>query len=380
MNMEMINRYIDNKFNGRANLILLFSFITFASFSVPAYSQENHLRKEIDKIIRFDADFDAENHPGYLIGIVDNDTTFLLSYPDSAILSSDIFEIGGLTKPFAAFYTIYLANQHKIDLTLPINSFLPEKFRNPELSFFILSDLLTHQIPFPRRPDNLSKKEYNLSDPYAHYSKMDLLEFYQSFVPPKKKRWHRQQLHYSHINYALLEIIMEIHLETAFQESFDAFLKLSLGLEATALSINPDAITEGYNLANQKIPPQTYYSFAASEGLKSNMKDLLKFMSINLFPEKSPMNITIKDVQKIQRKSSVSNHLLHSSGWYILKYPKSPYIYTHSGTTEGHKASMHFCPETATGVIILSKSTTGTGELGLLILRMINYNWTRKTK
>jgi len=47
-------------------------------------------------------------------------------------------------------------------------------------------------------------------------------------------------------------------------------------------------------------------------------------------------------------------------------------VWMHTGHTAGHAAIVALAPRTHTAVVVLSNSAIGTGELGLLILRMIN--------
>lgn len=341
------------------------------------FAQNESLRKEVDKIIKYDADFDYLNHPGFIVAIIDNDSTWILPYYNDSLGKENVFEIGGISKVFTSLYVLELVNKGKLDFSDTINSLFPIEFRNNALNQHTIQDLLTHRIPFPKRPDNLAMREMNLNNPYQNYSKLDLLNYYKDFRPPPQKKFQPQILHYSHINHGLLEIIIESIEEQPFETIIDEYLRNSLGMKKSYFSEIEDTIVQGYGLGDQQTEPLNFNSFNASEGMKSNLEDLIHFVRLNL--QKDPGKIVKSSQEKIQ-KAKVSQQLSFSPAWYILKYRRSPYIYTHSGGTEGHRAYVHFCPETGTGVIILSQSTKGTGELGLLILRMINYNWKRKSR
>jgi CubicO group peptidase (beta-lactamase class C family) len=110
------------------------------------------------------------------------------------------------------------------------------------------------------------------------------------------------------------------------------------------------------------------------------MNDLLHLLKLNLAVSENTLASTTLASQVIHKQSKVSKSLSHSYGWYILQSKSTGSLYTHSGGTERHKAYMHFKPSTKTGIVILSRSSEGTGELGMLILRMINYNWKRKNE
>lgn len=355
-----------------------FISILFLLLSINGYSQHDHLRKEIDKIIRYDTDIEYPEHQGFIVGIIDNDSTYILNFGTNYIDTFDIFELGGLTKVFTSLVSIRLSEMGLINLEEKVNNFFPLEYRNSNLDEWTLADLLMHQIPFPKRPSDLSKKEYNISDPYAYYTKEDLLNYYSSFKPRPKLRWSRNILHYSHINFALIEIILENQLKSPFEDILHSFLLTELEMNCTSSIFPADSISLGFDKSNMIPDPWTFQSFAGSEGIASNLNDLILLMKNNLNTEQCAIQNTVNQSQIIQKQSKVSKILSHSFGWYVLQNKNMGTVYTHSGGTERHRAYMHFKPSTKTGVVILSRSSKGTGELGMLILRMINYNWRRK--
>ena len=75
---------------------------------------------------------------------------------------------------------------------------------------------------------------------------------------------------------------------------------------------------------------------------------------------------------------SYNEKLFYSSGWHGIKINKKTKALINNGNTSGHSAFIGMVPENRTAVVVLSNSAFGTKDLGLLILRMINYNWKRK--
>ncbi len=352
--------------------------VTVLAFCSLICAQSDLLRAEIDKIIRYDTQIQYPDHEGFLIGIIDNDSTYVFHFGANPIDTLDLFEIGGLTKVFSSLYAVFLAESGKIDLASPINETLPSKYQNANLDQYTLEDLLMHQIPFPKRPADLSQKELEVGNPYAFYNKEDLLNYYATFRPRSRPRWSRKVLNYSHINHALIEVILEIMTQSSYRENFNQFLTSEIRMESSVIMCEENALTAGYDRSGQTPPPWTFQSFAASEGMCSNMKDLLTFLQLNLNTKEDDLGNTILESQELKKTSKISKKLSHSLAWYILESRKTGKIYTHSGTTARHKTYIHFKPETKTGVVILSKSSSGTGELGMLILRLINHNWKRK--
>ena len=82
-------------------------YIFFTLLPVFGKSQNlANLRSEIDKIVRFDTEISYELTPGFIVGIIDNDSTYILSFGKSlspsskSLTSEDVFEIASITKTF----------------------------------------------------------------------------------------------------------------------------------------------------------------------------------------------------------------------------------------------------------------------------------------
>ncbi|GLR18291.1 hypothetical protein GCM10007940_29070 [Portibacter lacus] len=332
--------------------------------------QKAELFREIDKIIRFDTDIVYPIEKSFVIGVIIEDSTYVLNFGPEHIDSFDLFEIGGITKVFTSTLASQLDLKNLIKLDTTINSFLPEKYQNKYLEDYTLEDLMMHKIGFPKRPSNLSSKEYNFSNPYAYYTKEDVLYYYANFKP-QKANWFRPSLKYSHINYALLEIILEAKMNMPLEDLFHFYLFQDLKLYNTSLAMPDQKLKIGYDRSNMIPEPWSYQSFAGSEGLVSCLNDLIKFTKQSM----DDRTESLVEAQKVRKNSKINNKLSLTYAWYILNSKQTGRIFTHSGTTERHKAYIHYKKESRTGVIILCQSSEGVGELGMLILRMINNNW-----
>jgi CubicO group peptidase (beta-lactamase class C family) len=190
-------------------------------------------------------------------------------------------------------------------------------------------------------------------------------------VPKKKQALSAQKLNYSHINYGLLELIIESAMKMPLEDLFQFYLFQDWGLYNTSLNFNASDIKVGFDRSNMIPEPWTFQSFAGSEGLSSCMLDLMRFTAVSIAGDPT----YIKTSQTIREEAKIHNKLTMSYAWYILKSRKTGPIYTHSGMTERHKTYIHFKKESQTGVVILCQASTGVGELGMLILRLINNNW-----
>jgi CubicO group peptidase (beta-lactamase class C family) len=337
---------------------------------------QNSLRKELDKIITFDSDVSYDLTPGFIIGIIDGDSTYFESFGHHAddkkniISPNDIFELGSVSKTITSSLVFHLIENKKLRLDQKINTFVPVDYQNPRMKNLAISDLLNHTYYFPKRPNGFGLYDDEYQDPYRNFSKKELLTFFRNYVPES-----RSGFNYSHINHALLELVIENAMKKPFEDVLLDYLNMELDVNSTFINLGErkfGVISAGKDRSLEIVEPWTFPSFAASEGMKSTTHDLLKYLSLHLkssFLNKSMLNLNIP---------TFNNRLTYSNGWHIMKMTKNYKAFISTGNTSGHSAFIGMIPETNTGVVILSNSPYGTKDLGLLILRMINYNWKRK--
>ena len=204
----------------------------------------------------------------------------------------------------------------------------------------------------------------------------DLLNYYAEYVPDSG----HNKYQYSHINYALLEII----LERIYEKSYPDIIKESvfdlLKMEKSFVEFDENnTISPGYDRAMRPVSPWSFNSFAASEGIKSSAYDLSLYLRGMMDIHNTPLAAIIDTQLQITEDTDYSDRIKVANGWLVLDQGKDYQIFNHTGKTSGHTAFIAFIRNTKTGVIILSNSSAGVENLGFLIMRMINYNWKRKT-
>lgn len=349
----------------------------------PAHAQDDQLRIELRRMIGHDTEIEYSETPGFVVGLVDRDTSFVVDfgYADkegtSRLHDSITFEIGSLSKIMTAGAVLHLAEEGVIALDSSINDYLPDRYSNPRMHHKTVRDLLQHTSGLPKRPSSFGIKNKDPQDPYRYYTKSDLLEFYDEFLPPKDRR---RSFSYSHVNYALLEVIIEQVTGDNFEMILDRLLWGPLGMDDTyiALPENTSTVAAGYDHAGNATAPWTFSSFAGSEGVKSTMRDLIQLMQAYLSSD-SKLHDIVYPSWESSVKSTLGKNTYSGMGWHILKSKKTPTIIMHSGMTSGHHCYIAAVPSTRTAAIVLSNSVIGTEDLCLLALRMINYNWQRRT-
>lgn len=354
----------------------LASILVLVSLWLPAFifGQADDLRREIDKIIKYDTGLNYKKTPGFIVSVIDNDQThhysFGSKYADntSILSSSDIFEIGSVSKVFTATAIHILINKGLINMTDKVNQHLPANFQNPRLEALTIADLIYHRSSLPKRPTYFGIKEKDSSNPYSHYKKSDLLQFYRDFIPRKRS------FEYSHTNYAILELIIEKLTNKSYEDVVHDEIFTPLLMDGSFVDFpekKENIITPGYDRSGKSTQAWTFSSFKASEGIKSNPADLVKFVNAFLNGQSAAYIIP-----KSNDAESFNKRLGINMGWQTIHMSDFD-ILTHTGKTTGHTAFIGMVRETKTAVIIMANSGEGTEDLGLQILRMINYNWKR---
>lgn len=360
-------------------IFLFFGVLIVLSGSISG--QDENLRFQLERIILNDTEISLDETPGFLITIIDGKEVYHVPFGnrsldrDTTISPADIFEIGSITKVLVAHLCIVLEERKQINLKDKVNDYLPLQFQNPRMEDLTLLDLLQHNAGFPFRPSFFGLHEKNPDDPYAYYSKQELLEYYAAFVPEKTG------YNYSHTDYALLEVLLENALQKPFERLLEEYVFEPFRMNNAFVNFGEKTngvITPGYDRASSLANPWQFKSFAAALGVKASTQDLVSFVQ-TLFDQTHSLFTTFEDNRKLQIATTYNDYLFSNIGWQVVKQKKAYDIFMHNGKTGGHNCFMALVNETKTAVIITSNSSIGTGDLGFLVLRMINNNWKRKT-
>jgi CubicO group peptidase (beta-lactamase class C family) len=316
---------------------------------------------------------------GLAIGIIDAQGFHKYNFgvkgkgSSDSITSGTIFEIGSITKTFTGLlYTIFinkglLSPEDYIDKYLPSSAQLPIESRNK----IKLWNLVTHTSGFPKLPgDFFDKADFNSGNPYINYDTTDLYKYLSTFIvqhPSKKAA-------YSNLGVGLLGIILEEKSKSTLQSLIDKEICSPLKMKNTFFDIpnNFDSLNlaKGYNNGKQVLN-WDFDAFAGAGALKSNMDDMLLYLSENIKPAGTDSLISsiLKSHEKLY-KFNCKNDI--ATCWLIRKARKGKKILWHDGGTGGFRSFIAFEPLTKTGVIILSNSTNPVMDMGFSIIKKLS--------
>ena len=345
------------------------SFYCFFLFPCIALTQHLQIRKQINTLIRYETAIDYKTTPGFIVGMLDGDSSYILSFGqrdiehNSPILENDIFELGGVTKVFTAMITLAMAAENKINLYTSINAFLPVK--NAAFDSCTLFRLMTHTAGLPKYPPGWGDFEKDSQDPYAAFNQTDMEHFFEQFSTAAP--FHPDYL-YSHLNYVLIGWVLESVSGLSFAELMKKYIPGDIHV-----SLNKIPTVSGYGLNMAYAKPWSSMSYAPAIGARGTLLDLMHTCQLFLKgdPAFTPM-LKAYPTHIRKEKSWVA------MGWQALPVPNDRFVFAHTGKTKGHHTFMGLLPDTSTGVVVLSNSSRGSDVLGLSILNMMNRNWRRK--
>lgn len=346
------------------------------------YSNEQLLR-EINKIIYYDAAISYDDVPGFIVGVIVGDSTYVFDFgfqdkkSQKEIKHNTIFELGGITKVFMANLVQVLVDEGRLSYDDDLNDYLKPHQKNEHYPLKI-KDILTHTTGLPRLPHGIGRKEKDANNPYAHYSKKDLFEFYTNYRSVEKDNNYQ----YSHVSFALLEVAIENMFKQTIEDVFIEKLFKPLGMNDTRLDLNAEQsnrLSRGFNIIGNESKPWSFGSFKASVGMKSTIDDLLDFTKIQMDLNENKKFTNLKETHIPSENTALDKNTYIALGWHVIK-KKHCNVVAHSGSTAGHRAFVGLVDETKTGVIILSNSENGLNSLGFHILRMLNNNWKKMKK
>ena len=348
--------------------LLLFLFLVLPS-TVDCQSIEKEILNEIQKILKYEVSIDTSETPGFIIGIVEVDTTFVIQHGLDASKSAKIdknayYALGGLSKVYLALLYQDLINRNQIRDEIELQELFPSLHGTAWESVNIYQ-LLTHTSGIPRTLRNVNTKQV---DPFEGIQLKDIFQGLHDTPSSNKSNFR-----YSHYNYGLLSEALKRITSMSIEQLWMNCPPCVELRPSLIISTSKKIIPEGLNKVGELTKIKDYGDMKYSLGLQASIYDLLKLIDIIRSLDESQFNITSEELS-----TGIDKTVKFSRGLYKLTGDKKYTVYSHSGRSNQHSAAIHYVPETKTGVVIISNSEIGTKDLSLQVLRMVNNNWKRK--
>jgi CubicO group peptidase (beta-lactamase class C family) len=309
---------------------------------------------------------------GIVVGWVDEHGTRVVSYGKTQLGGSSnvdgrtIFEIGSLTKVFTAVLLELAVERGEVKLADPVAIYLPPSVKLPTRNGrqITLLDLATHRSGLPVVPDDIKPK-----DPANYYADYTIQQMYAFLSRYKLPRDIGSEFEYSNLGFGLLGQALARREGADYEAMVVKRVCQPLGMADARITLTPELRAR---LASPYSPDLTVAEnwdlpvFAGAGALRSDVDDLLKFISANL--ELTPLDLTpaLRATQTIRERAD-SPFMDVGLGWEIVRKHPPPVI-LHAGGTGGYASFIGFDKAARKGVVVLSNTSNDVHDIGLHLL------------
>jgi len=346
----------------------LFGVVAVALLFTGVHAQESR-SAQIQALLK--ARVDAKRGVGMVAGTVDADgKTAIAAYgnpgPDSLPLDADsVFEIGSITKVFTATLLADMADRGEVALDDPISKYLPSTVRVPSRNgkSITLINLSMQNSGLPRLPDNM--KPANPRNPYADYT-VELL--YDFLSRHELRRDPGAEFEYSNLGVGLLGHVLALRAGKSYEAIVKERILDPLDMDHTAIALTPwmtKHLAKGHNTNGEVMQNWDVGALTAAGGLRSTMKDMMKFARANLQ--------TRGRLQQIMQRTHVERASAGPTGFigmnWIIRRSNGQEVVWHNGGTGGYRTWLGFDQRKALAAVVLTNSTHGADDLGFELLK-----------
>lgn len=307
-----------------------------------------------------------------VVGIISEKGTQVFGYgkaKDNSNLQpheNTLYEIGSITKVFTSIILADMVDKGEIKLDDPISKFLPTTVTVPKQhgKEITLLDLATHTSGLPRMPSNFFPKD--MANPYADYSVDQLYNFISN---AKLRRDIGSGYEYSNVGAGLLGHILTLKSGVPYEVLVRERVCQHLKMDQTVINLTPkmkSLLATGHDEKGNPVANWDFPTLAGAGALRSNVHDLLLFLSANLGLTKTALSSVIEQTH-LSRDSTDTPNLSVGLGWHIWKKFGAEIIW-HNGGTGGYRTFIGFDRNQKTGVVVLSNASNNIDDIALHIL------------
>lgn len=311
------------------------------------------------------------------------------------VTDTDLFQIGSVTKTWTGYMLAQRLKNNQLNMNTSLSLFLrnrnKEKYATltieqlvthtsglpnysfamlapPILSYWGISILSTQLILIPLQvPSWVISVPWRLAvipPPIPFFSSYGdkILRFDLRHLSAKRLRKRNGEFHYSNIGMGLLGKIMADKDSISYGEMLQKQVCTPLGLQNTVTRVNKEQrknYSTPHNILGLKVF-RTKFGKGGIEGagdIKSNLKDMLKYLKIQMDSTTHPEAYQITQLQhKTYFVSEDKIGLEMGLGW--IKYNpdgQNPIIW-HNGQVSGSSAFIGFIPDKKIGIVILANT------------------------
>jgi CubicO group peptidase (beta-lactamase class C family) len=293
---------------------------------------------------------------GLSIGVVDRGRGFRFNYGEISPGSGErptsdtVYDIGSITKSFTALLLAHAVAEQKIGLNDDIRRYLKGTYPNLQYADgqpVKVAYLLAHIAQFPRNTSkpidsNFTEKDFENE---LRAIKLDMVQ------PLHRQNVSMESYHYEYSNFGYQ--VLGVLLENAYGKSYSDLLRQYITgpwkMPSTLVYAQTEGLIKGYDAQHHPMPegPALY---PAAGGLRSNVDDLLKYVSHQL-QEDDPF------VRMTHRLLLIPANDSDGWAWTMGRTRNWNYYLREDGGTKGFRTFIAMFPDEQIGVVLLSNET-----------------------
>ena len=317
-----------------------------------------------------------------VIGFADPNGTRIFSFGNMStahnipVNENTLFNIGSITKTFTTLLLADMVKQGLVNLTDPIERYLPSSVKVPEFNGqkITLEHLATHTSGLPEFPPNLLDNNGNIIESY------NANQLYQALSNTKLTRAPGSQFQYSSFGMGLLGQILSLKADVSYNQLVKDRILNVLGMNDTKITLSQNEINNsfpvGHRGGKEITTPKIPMILADAGAYHSTAPDMLKYISANL----GLIHTKLDDAMKLQhliRHTGVNANPMNYTeyvglGWRILTNFGTEVI-AHTGAINGWNANVAFVPSKQIGVVALCScdpTDADMGNFGFVLLHL----------
>lgn len=279
---------------------------------------------------------------------------------------STLYEIGSITKVFTGILLADAITRGEINLQAAADVPNPAGIRLPSRDGRSIQwlDLSTHRSGLPRLPTNLAST--GLTDPYRDYDSKLAAAFVNNYQLPRTPG---ESQEYSNFGASVLGYLIAAKAGKSYDELLQAKIARPLGMTDTAVSLSTDQtkrLATPHDQVGSPTPPWTFADLPGAGGIRTTMRDMMRFAKAQLNPPAGPLGEAIELAWK-QHSDPDDSGPATGLGWMIAGDGQTRW---HNGGTGGSSSAIFINRQLKCAVVVLS-NTSARNELEPLATKVL---------
>lgn len=307
---------------------------------------------------------------GISVAVIDEKGTRFINYGKKDktagaknVDENTLYEIGSITKSFTGILLALAVERCEVRLDDPISKHLPNNIKTPSRSGkeITLLDLITHSSGLPSLPTNFVIK--NMDNPYADYTVAQLYEFLSTY---QLTRDIGAQYAYSNVGMGLVGHILSLKAGMSYEDLVKTRILKPLKMNDTTITLSPALkakMSQGFDDGGEPTSNWDLPTLAGAGALRSNAKDMAKFMAANAGLTKSKLFPAFAESHKFRRAAGGTMKI--ALAWHIFPTSEGNEVVWHNGGTGGFRTFSGFLAGKKKAIVVLSNTAESADDIGL---------------